>query len=211
MRPAFALLSMCLCVCSSLSLAQQAVEMPPKLVNKLDNPSVSEPFERAMDKPWQTVKGDWQVENGVLRGKELESDKHAAVLSYQLPNRNSIIRFAFRVEGSTDGMHLSLNHKSGHLFRVVVTPKTISIQLDKDKKDPNSKVQVLATAKTNFEPEKWHTLQVEMKGKDVIVQTDSGVQLSASHDSLDVDKPNYRFIARGAYLTLDEIKIWPIK
>jgi hypothetical protein len=60
------------------------------------------------------------VIDGVLVGKELKADKHAAVLNFQKSNRNSVVRFSFKLDGETKGFNFSLNHAKGHLFRVNV-------------------------------------------------------------------------------------------
>ncbi|MGV3483487.1 MAG: family 16 glycoside hydrolase [Planctomycetaceae bacterium] len=163
------------------------------------------------DHPLAGVKGDWKVQDGALVGRELPADKHAAVLNYQKKNRNSVVRFSFKFDGSTKGFNLSLNHDKGHLFRVVVAPMALSIQLDKDKKDAASKPLVLATAKSKFEAGQWYTIQVEMLGDRVVAQTDNGALVEASHPKLDVDKPNYRFVMKGDSLAIDDLQIAEVK
>jgi hypothetical protein len=130
------------------------------------------------------------------------------VLNYQKKNRNSVVRFSFKLDGDTNGFHFSLNHKGGHLFRVVVAPTKLTVNLDKDKKDPKSKSIVLGSAKSAFEQGKWHTMQIEMVGDRVVAQTDNGAIVDASHAKLDTDKPNYRFVMRGATLSIDDLHVW---
>lgn len=159
---------------------------------------------------WAVAKGDWRIVDGAVVGKELKSDQHAAVLSCQRKNHNSILRFSFKLDG-TDGFNLSLNHAKGHLFRVIVTPQGLAIRTDKDKKDPNSKSELLGEAKGSFEQGKWYTMLVEMVGDRVAVQTDNGLKAEGQHAGLDVDKPNYRFVTRGESLRLDDVRIWSVK
>lgn len=178
---------------------------------KVEKPAVTLAFDSELSKPLAAVKGEWKVVDGVLLGKELEADKHAAVLNFQKTNRNSIVRFSFKLDGTTKGLSFSLNHAKGHLFRVNVTPVALSVHLDKDKNDPQSKAVVLGTAKGKFEQGKWYTMQVEMHGEKVVAQTDNGLCFEASHASLDTDKPNYRFVMKGDSLSIDDLQIWELK
>lgn len=161
----------------------------------------------ALGKEWVKAKGDWQVKDGTIVGKEKPSDKHAAVLSLTQPNHNSIIRFSFKLDGAK-GFNLSFNHAKGHLFRIAINDDGLTITKDKDKKDPKSKVLPLGKGAGNFEPGKWHTLLVEVRGAEVSAQADNGAKARGSHPGLDVDKPGYRFVMRGESLLLDDLKIW---
>lgn len=190
--------------------AEKNAELKPMLA-ELGSVVVTETFDNPISKPFVTAKGDWKAIDGILMGQELAADKHAAVLSYNQPNRNSVIRFSFKYEDKTKGFNLSWNHKGGHLFRVAVAPNRLAINLDKDKKDPKSKPVNLASIKGDFAAGQWHTMQVEVSGDKVIAQIDNGAIAKASHEKLDTDKPSYRFVMRGNSLALDDLHIWETK
>lgn len=192
------------------ALAEKNATIEPKIAT-LGSVIAEESFDQPLTKTMQAAKGQWEAIDGVLVAKELAADKHAAVLNYQKPNRNSVVRFSFKLDGKTDGFSFSLNHKGGHLFRVVVSPSKLAINLDKDKKDPNSKAVALGSAKGQFEQGRWYTMQVEMVGDRVVAQTDNGVGVNATHAKLDTDKPNYRFVMRGETLSVDDLKIWEVQ
>ncbi len=194
---------------SSTSLAEKNADIAAKLT-ELSSPTAIETFDASLEKPLAGVKGEWSVENGVLVGKELASDKHAAVLNYQKKNRNSVVRFSFKVDGNTKGFHFSLNHAKGHLFRVGVTPSQMNISLDKDKNDTNSKVTKLGSVNGDFKPGNWYTMQIEMLGDRVVAHTDTGVTIDAKHPKLDTEKPNYRFVMQGNSLSIDDLMIWEL-
>lgn len=160
-------------------------------------------------KTWTVAKGDWQVNGGTLVGKEVAEDKHAAVCALNVPNHDSIIRLSFKLDGSKT-LSVSYNHAKGHLFRVNITPAGLIVQTDKDKKDETSKSEQLGKAEAKFEPGQWYTLQIEVKGQKVAVQTDNGVNLEGSHASLDVDKTGYRFVTSGASVALADVKAWEV-
>ena len=163
---------------------------------------------QGLPKEFAVIKGDWRVKNGCLHATEIEADHHAAVIDYQKKNRDSQLRFSFKYDGSTSGFHVSLNKAKGHLFRVIVSSEGFSIVLDKDKKDSQSKLIKLASAKGAIETGKWHTMLVEIKQDAVMVQTDNGLEARASHPSLSVLKPGYRFVMRGDSLCVDDLCIW---
>ena len=196
--------------CVSAALAEKNVPLDTKLCT-LESPLLAETFSHSLRKSLQTVKGQWNIVDGTLRGKELAADKHAAVLNCDYENRNSAVRFSFKLDGSTEGLQFSLNHARGHLFRVVVSPTAMTVMLDKDKKDPNSKAVQLGSTKGVFEQGKWYTMQIEIVGDKVYAQTDNGVRVQATHASLDTVKPNYRFVMRGDSLSIDDLHIWELK
>ena len=189
--------------------AEKNVAIKP-VIAEIGSPTVSESFDASLPSIAKGVKGDWKIIDGVLGGKEIDADNHAAVLNYGIPNHNSVVRFSFKFDDDTKGMMFSLNHKRGHLFRVVVSPSKMTINLDKDKKDPTSKAKILATAKGDFRSGMWYTMQIEMLGDQVVAQTDHGVVAKAQHEKLDTDKPNYRFVMRGESLSIDDLMVWEL-
>jgi len=191
-----------LCVASTFTLCPtESGAAEPK-------PSFEDTFQRdELGTNWTVAKGDWRIVDGSLVGKEKKEDAHAAVLNCNRPNHNSTIQFSFKLDGA-DFFHLSFNHAKGHLFRVMVTSKGIVLRTDKNKKDPASKPVTLAKDDTEIEQGKWHTMRAELNGENVTIQINDEIKLRGSHPSLDVDKPNYRFVVRGDSLALDNLKIW---
>jgi len=53
-------------------------------------------FSDGADAPWKAAKGKWEPVDGVLRGSELEADKHGAV--NRLPNKlkDFVIEYEFK-------------------------------------------------------------------------------------------------------------------
>lgn len=202
------------CCCLALTLlvpsllkAEKNSPLKPVL-GKTGEPTNADHFDKPkLSKQWAAAKGEWTVTDGVLTGKELKADKHAAVLTWKLPHRNSIIRCSFQLKDA-DFFHLSLNHPKGHLFRVILDESGMTLRTDKNKKDPKSKPITLAQAKGTLEPGKWYTLQLEMQGDRVIAQLDNGLNVEGRHPSLDVNKTGYRFIMKGNTLLLDDMTAW---
>ena len=163
----------------------------------------------ALGKPWSVAKGNWEVKGGALVGSEKKEDSHAAVLTLGQKNHDSIIRFSFKFDG-TDNLGLSFNHAAGHLFRVNIAKDGVTIMKDGDKKNPDIKPEQLGKAGATFAQGQWYTMLVEVQGTKVSVQTDNGVKLTGTHAALNVDKTGYRFVVRGATVSLADVKAWEI-
>ena len=192
---------------TALCFADKASDLKPVL-NQPGKLVVDEKFAGgALPGSWGGVQGDWQVRDGAVVGKEKASDEHPAVLFFNQPHRDAIMRFSFKLDGAKN-FNLSLNHQKGHLFRVSVAEDGLTLSKDKDKKDPASKVVLLAKASGKFEPGKWHTLLMETKGGKVSVQADNGAKVEGSHPELDVEKTGYRFVMRGESLRVSDVKVW---
>lgn len=157
--------------------------------------------------PWTMPKGKWEVRDDALWGSEIKADKHAAVLHYNKKNHNLIVQFDFELRGA-QFLHLSFNHAKGHLWRLMITEKGLVLQKDKDKKDPNSKVERLAQAEVAIKPGERHAVTVEIVGEQIVARLDDQATLKASNPAFDAEKPNIRFIVRGESVLLDNIKAW---
>lgn len=205
---AMALLSVLLS--GALAHADKGTELKPTLAEP-GSVVLEESFSGGeLGKGFVANKGDWQIKEEVLVGREKKEDMHAAVLTLQHPHRNSIIRFSFQLDGAT-GFNLSFNHAKGHLFRIAANETGLTLTKDADKKDPNSKAQALAKASGKFDSGQWYTLLVEIQGDKVSVQSDNGSKLDIQTSALDVDKTGYRFVMRGESLLLDDITVWSVE
>ncbi len=160
----------------------------------------------ALSKSWAAAKGDWKIEDGKLSGAELKSDKHAAVLTYKAPHHNATGEIKFQLNGSK-GFHLSFNHPKGHLFRVAVSEKSVSLRTDKDKKDPASKVINLETVAGTFEQGKTYTMKFAIAGDTASFEFDNGVKVEGSNELLKMPKTGYRLIVMGEGVLFDDFVI----
>ncbi len=187
--------------------ADQNAKLTPTLSSAAAKAVSADDFSKAeLSKKWAAAKGAWSVIDGSLKGAEIASDKHAAVLTYKMPHTDSALRLSFQLAGSK-GFHLSFNHPKGHLFRIMVTEKDALIRTDKDKKDPASKSVAMDKKPGKFEQGKWYTLLCETKGDHVAVQFDNGVKLEGSHESLTKKKTGYRLIVKGEGVLFDDFSV----
>lgn len=192
-------------------IATARADKAADLGSAFGKPTVTDEIGRSqLGEKWRGVKGEWKAVDGAIVGRELPADKHATVLNFQQPNHNSAIQFSFKLAGAK-GFNLSFNKKRGHLFRVNVAANGLTVNLDKDKRDPKSKVKRLGSVKGRFKQDTWYTMLVTVEGGKVSVATDNGVKLAVKHETIDQPKPNYRFVLRGGDLLLDDLKVWTLK
>jgi len=197
-------------VLPAICRAEKNADLKPTLIPAA-NAGLKESFDAAaLSEAWRINKGDWQVKEGVVVGKEKAEDMHAAVLTLAKPFSSAAVRFSFRRDGAT-GFNLSFNHAKGHLFRIAIADGQLTLSKDKDKNDAASKAEVLAQADAKFPAGQWHTLLVEVQGDSVKVQADNGAKLTAKNAALNVEKTGYRFVTRGSSLLIDDLTIWSAK
>jgi hypothetical protein len=156
---------------------------------------------------WTVAKGEWKVENGVLTGKELASDHHAAAIRAELPFENAILQFDFRLDGSK-GFSLSVNEAKGHHSRVMIAPDGISLQKDRDKKDARSLSMPLGRQSCEFKPGVWYTVTVEYCGNDLLAHIGKETFVLGSHEQMGSTKTTFGFPVAGETASFDNITAW---
>jgi hypothetical protein len=152
---------------------------------------------------WKGLKGEWKVVDGALVGSEVATDKHAAVFSIPDPHVNSTLKMKVRLDGAK-GFHLSYNHAKGHLFRLAITAGKATLSMDKDKKDPASKAETLASEAFAMDPGDWVEISCAVDGTSVKVTVGDAV-LEGTHPNLAKEKTGYRFIVQGQSVAFDEV------
>ncbi len=144
--------------------------------------------------PWKAAKGKWEPVDGVLRGSELEADKHGAVT--RLPNnlKDFVIEYEFKFSGAKT-TSLSINSIKGHMARILITPKSVTVQRDdSDHKGPDKAV-VFARFPTEL-GEGWHKVRLEMVGDKILGKVDDLVAWGAN-DLFMTEKASPGFTVSG--------------
>lgn len=128
--------------------------------------------------PWKAAKGQWQLVEGVLRGSELEADKHGAVT--RLPNKlqDFVIEYEFKFEGAK-ATSLSINAVKDHMARIMITPKSVTVQRDDNDHAGPDKAVVFARFPTELAPG-WHKVRLEMVGDVMLGKVDDLVAWGAN-------------------------------
>lgn len=149
------------------------------LVSAADQPLLAIPGEviyqskldAAPAAPWKAAKGQWEQKDGVMRGSELEADKHGAVT--RLPNKlnDFIIEYEFKFEGAR-ATSLSINAVKDHMARINIMPKSVTVQRDDNDHGGPDKAVVFARFPAELRPGTWHKVRLEMVGDTMLGQVD---------------------------------------
>lgn len=168
-------------------------------------------------KGWNSTTGEWKIVDGVLRGKEIASEKHSAATRRVLSTSNAVYDLKFRFINKGTSFHFGFDpakgelKKKGHLFSVIVTPKLWKVMKHVDKnrreEDPN---KVLAEKKTEFKTGQWYSLRVTTWGKSVTAKITGKEPLKATHETFGVKKPTLVFRCIGDGVEIDDIKVWTL-
>lgn len=121
--------------------------------------------------PWKAAKGKWELKDGVTRGSELVEDKHGAVS--RLPNKlqDFTIEYEFKFEGARS-TSLSINAVKDHMARIMITPKSITIQRDDNDHEGPDKAIVFARFPADLAPGTWHKVRLDMVGDTMFGKVD---------------------------------------
>lgn len=170
-------------------------------------------------KGWNANTGSLRIEAGQLHAAEKSSDKHIGAFRYRLPLQDCAVQMEFKL-GAMRVINLGYDpapgelKKKGHLFSVVITPKSWSLIEHNDKANPESKTKTHATAKTEFDPPTTYTLMLECKGNDVVAHITGKEPLKASAPDFHVKKPGLVFRMGGKdgeAAIIDNVKVWALE
>lgn len=167
---------------------------------------VDEDLSKPFGKDWFGKPGKWDIVDGVTRGSERTEDMHGAVRRRNVKFDHAIVFFQFRLEGAK-AMSLSMNAEKGHVCRVRVTPDGFNVQRDKDKKK-NEKPVVLDKRDVKIEPKIWHSMVVEMSGKDMLARLDGKEIAFGSHDGLVTTKHSVGFTVQGDGVSFKNLRVY---
>ena len=146
------------------------------------------------------------VADGALRGSELASDMHGAVKRLPLKFDSAVIQYSFKLEGAKV-TSLSINATKGHISRVRILPTGMTVQKDADKKK-NDKAAVLDTVTTSISPSEWHTVVVELHGKEIVAKLDGKHLAFGSHDGIAMPKANLGFTVAGESVSFKNLRVY---
>jgi hypothetical protein len=197
---------MCAVLSAANSRGDEPMPAPKTLMTVPGKLLYSEDFTRPISKDWRLGKGKWEIVYGVLRGSELASDMHGAVIRYPLAFDSIVIQYSFRLDGAKQTT-LSINAEKGHISRVLVQPTGLSVKKDADKKKKDKGI-VLGKVDTPISPGAWHTLVVELQGKEILANLDDKHIAYGSHEGIDRKKANFGFTVAGASASFKNLRVW---
>ena len=162
------------------SLAFGAEHLKPML-NEQPLPSLAAPsFKEPLGDDWQTAKGKWVPENGVLHMIDIPEQKHVPVLRHKVGLSAAVIELDFR-QNAPGGFLIGCDGAK-HVARVMATPTALSIA-----EDSVTPSHTIATTKVDAKQGEWHHLRVEWKGDEMAANLD-GVELKAKHAFIATEK-----------------------
>lgn len=168
-----------------------------------------------LPKGWGVNTGEWKVVDGVLSAKQIPAENHSAASRAALPMQDGVFKMKFRLLEGATSFHFGFDpakgelDKKGHLFSVIISPKSWKIMkhVDKNKReeDPN---EDLATADAVFETGKWYELVLTKQG-DLAKASIEGIgELEATHPTFHVKTPAlvFRSLGTGA-VEVDDVVV----
>ena len=164
MKPVLLALLACSMTLPAIAAEKPLLAIPSKVIyeNTLDS---------APSDPWKAAKGKWELIDGAWRGSEKPEDKHGAVI--RLPNKlpDFVIEYEFEFAGGKS-TSLSINAAKDHMARIMLTPKSVTIQKDDNDHDGPDKAVVFARFATDFKSGTWHKVRMEMVGDTMLGKVD---------------------------------------
>ncbi|MDB5171447.1 MAG: signal peptide-domain containing protein [Phycisphaerales bacterium] len=228
---------------TTMALAADLPVIPAESIANKKELLFSDDFERAdLGKAWGPVVPTYALENGALKGTQTRVNTpaadgkpavvgHAAVIGTDVATKDSVVEFKFRFAGATalsaefDDRKFTGSHY-GHICRVVVTQKDITLRDERDgsmrndiyemSKDPARKDERNKLIKgrsaifpVQLEADKWYTLVLETVGDTMRATLDGKpVAFLKSSGIAHPTKSKIEFGCAGKDGYFDDIKIW---
>lgn len=155
---------------------------------------------------WQSGKGKWEIKDGVLVGAEILEEKHGAMLTKPgLAFHNAAVEVSFRLDGARA---FTLDANSFALGRIIaVTVTSTSLKLVRSL-EGGDRMDVLDTVPLTLEPGTWHTLLLEMQGREVAASIDGKDVAFGAGERIDVDKTSVQLRVGGESAAFKNLRVW---
>ena len=239
------------CLVTATTFAADAPKLPAipdKSIAKKKELLFSDDFERAeLGKAWAIVVPTYSIEKGALKGTQMRFDApaveaagdvkakpavkgHQAVIGNDLPTKDSVIEFRFRLGGAQsvtaefDDRAFNGSHY-GHLCMARISAKSVILTDQKGLavarpagatgEPPTPAGRKNATFPVEIDPEQWHTFALETVGDAMRASVDGkAVAYLQSPGIAHPTKSKVEFGCMGKDGFFDDLKIWnavPVK
>jgi len=223
-------------------LAAELPQVPADPIGKKKELLFSDDFNRSdLGKQWGQVVPTFTLENNMLKGTQTRVNKpaadgkpavvgHQAVIGTDVPTKDSIVEFRFKLAGATavsaefDDRKYTGSHY-GHICFVRVTPKTVILADQRDGSMRNdiyamtdssqkaAKAKLLegrsATFPVSVAANEWHTMVLETVGDSMRATLDGKpVAFLKSSGIAHPTKSKIEFGCAGQDGYFDDVKIW---
>lgn len=191
-----------------LGLSVNAAEPTPDgkvLLTERGKSLFADDFSKELTKEWRAAKGKWEIKDGVLVGAEVKDDKHAAVLAHTMEFHDAAVQLSFKLDGAKT-FAISINDANSHVCRVQIMDN--SLVLKKDPSEKGGKAVTLETVPLTLKTGTWHTLVLEMQGKEILASVDGDAVAFGANDGIDVDKASVRLVVTGEPIAIKDLRVW---
>ncbi len=204
--PSLKPLALILAALCSLGFGRAFAADPQTLMTERGKVLLSDDLKEA-SKDWRAAKGKWEAVDGALRGSEIPEDKHGAVTRHALSFTNAVIQYSFKLDGAK-GTTLSINDAKEHLCRVMINPNGFIVQKDDHDHDGPDKAVVFQKIETPIAAGEWHTLVVEILGKEMLASLDGQKVGFGEHEMIAEAKANLGFTVAGQSASFKDLRVW---
>jgi hypothetical protein len=168
---------------------------------------LDEPFVQSLPKTWRAAKGEWKIVDGALRGTEIPSDQHQAVIRRPLAFTNVVIAFSFRLDHARQ-ISLSVNDAKEHVCRLIVNARGFVVQKDDHDHAGPDKPVVFARVPMSLDTATWHTVVVEIDRAQMVAQIDDSKHVGfGAHELIDRPKANFGFTVAGGPAEFRDVRL----
>ncbi len=211
---AFCLLAAC---SSSLRNTPTTVQETEPLMTRRGQPVLADDF--GPESSWGGGRGTAEVKDGILRMQEKPEEKHHAGRGKIVAIADTaVIQFSFRFDGaSAKWLGIGIDHVEGgvseHVFRARANADGFVLQSGNGW-GPTTKLVKLVETKKQWEPGRWYTAMIELRGNEVLAQIDgkvvAHVELDAAPDWQRIARPKNRLalISGGEWASFDNLRVW---
>ncbi len=187
--------------------ADPAADIKPRMTER-GKLLFSDDLDKPFSKEWTVAKGKWEIVDGAMRGCELKGDMHGAVSRHPVSFQNAIIQFAFKIDGARVTT-LSINGAKGHVCRVLLRPNGFTVQKDdQDGKNGPDKAAQLGTCEIPIKAGEWHTILLEVHGKEMLATLDGKHTAYGEHEAIDKPKTNIGLTVGGESVSFKNLRVW---
>ena len=197
----------CLALLRLSANAADSTPEPKTLMTERGKLLFSDDLARPLGKEWRTAKGKWGAVDGALRGAEIKDEVHGAVTRHVMPFHDIVIQYSFKLDGAR-GTSLSINDAKGHCCRLSLSPAGFQVQKDSHDRNMTDKAAVLEKRPAPIKPGEWHTIVLEVRGKEVLARLDGAAVAFGAHDSIDVVKANFGLTVAGESASFKDLRVW---
>jgi hypothetical protein len=166
--------------------------------------TVAQPdLKQPLDETWKIAKGTWEVKDGELIASEIPTEKHSAVLWYQVGLQSAIIECEFQFDGAN--VFIIGCDGAKHVGRIVITKTGAKISEDSTEVKGVHPGQTLGETKLAIKPGEWHKIRFEWTGDKMAARIDDK-EIQGSHPSLSVKKARWWFAVGGVKMKIRNVK-----